>query len=275
MTYETILFEVREQVATVTLNRPEVRNAFGAGMGPELDDAFRRCDEDDEIRAVVLTGTPPAFCSGADLVRGGDTFGKVDTSTFDAAGLKFQPWDVRKPVIGAINGHAIGVGMTLTIQCDLRFMAADAKYGVVQTQRGVMGDAFVHWSLPRIVGMANAAEILLTGKTFDGHEMQRLGVANRVLDADDVLPTAWEYARDMAVHTAPMSVAFSKRVLWKSLDLDRWQVNQLETELHHHLMGSPDAKEGVMAFLERRDPEWQGRVSRDWPATWPGEGDGR
>ena len=192
--YETLLFDVRDQVATVTLNRPDVRNAFGAGMGPELDDAFQRCDEDDDIRAVVLTGTPPAFCSGADLAGGGETFGKVDTTTFNAAGLRFPPWDVRKPVIGAINGHAIGVGMTLAIQCDLRFMAADAKYGVVQTQRGVMGDAFVHWSLPRIVGMANAAEILLTGKTFDGNDMQRLGVASRVLPADEVLPAAWEYA---------------------------------------------------------------------------------
>ncbi len=230
---------MREQVATITLNRPDVRNAFGAGMGPELDDALQRCDEDDDIRAVVLTGTPPAFCSGADLARGGETFGKVDTTTFNAAGLRFPPWDVRKPVIGAINGHAIGVGMTLAIQCDLRFMAADAKYGVVQTQRGVMGDAFVHWSLPRIVGMANAAEILLTGRTFDGNEMLRLGVANRVLAADEVLPAAWEYAREMAVTTAPMSVAFSKRVLWASFDLDRDDVNHLETVLHHHLMGSP------------------------------------
>jgi enoyl-CoA hydratase/carnithine racemase len=269
--YDTLLFDVREQVATVTLNRPEVRNAFGAGMGPELDDAFRRCDEDDGIRAVVLTGTPPAFCSGADLARGGETFGTVDTSTFDAAALRFPPWDVRKPVIGAINGHAIGVGMTLAIQCDLRFMAADAKYGVVQTQRGVMGDAFVHWSLPRIVGMANAAEILLSGETFDGHEMQRLGVANRVLPADAVLAAAWEYARDLAVSTAPMSVAFSKRVLWASFDLDRDEVNHLETVLHHHLMGSPDAKEGVLAFLERRAPQWQGSVANDWPPTWPGD----
>ncbi len=267
--YETLLFDVREQVATITLNRPDVRNAFGAGMGPELDDAFRRCDADDGIRAVVLTGTPPAFCSGADLARGGETFGRVDTSTFDAAGLRFPAWDVRKPVIGAINGHAIGVGMTLAIQCDLRFVAADAKYGVVQTQRGVMGDAFVHWSLPRIAGMANAAEILLTGRTFDGHDMQRLGVASRVLPADEVLPAAWEYAREMAVTTAPMSVAFSKRVLWASFDLDRDDVNHLETVLHHHLMGSPDAKEGVMAFLERRAPLWQGSVANDWPAEWP------
>jgi enoyl-CoA hydratase/carnithine racemase len=269
--YQTLLFDVADGVATVTLHRPEVRNAFGAGMGPELDAAFQRCDEDDDIRVVVLTGTPPAFCSGADLARGGDTFGSPDRTTFDAAGLRFPPWDVRKPVIGAVNGHAIGVGMTLTLQCDLRFMAADAKYGVVQTQRGVMGDAFVHWSLPRIVGMANAAEILLTGKTFDGHDMHRLGVASRVLPNDDVLPAALELARDMAAHTAPMSVAFSKRVLWASFDLDREQINHLETELHHHLMGSPDAKEGVMAFLERREPAWEGKVSRDWPAVWPGD----
>jgi enoyl-CoA hydratase/carnithine racemase len=268
--YQDLRFEVRDQVATVTMHRPEVRNAFGGAMVSELDDAFRRCDADDEIRAVVFTGTPPAFCSGADLARRGDTFGKVDTSTFNAAGLRFPPWDVRKPVIAAVNGHALGVGLTMALQCDLRFMAADAKYGVVQVQRGVMGDAFVHWSLPRIVGIANAAEILLTGKTFDGAGMQRLGVASRVLPADEVLPAALDLAADIAAHTAPLSVGFSKRVLWASFDLDRAEINRLETELHHHLMGSPDAREGVMAFLERRDPDWQGRVARDWPA-WPGE----
>jgi enoyl-CoA hydratase/carnithine racemase len=268
--YQDIRFEVRDQVATVTMHRPEVRNAFGGAMASELDDVFRRCDADDEIRAVVFTGTPPAFCSGADLARRGDTFGEVDTSTFNAAGLRFPPWDVRKPVIAAVNGHALGVGLTMALQCDLRFMAAEAKYGVVQVQRGVMGDAFVHWSLPRIVGMANAAEILLTGKTFDGADMQRLGVASRVLPADEVLPAAMDLARDIATQTAPLSVGFSKRVLWASFDLDRVEINRLETELHHHLMGSPDAREGVMAFLERRDPDWQGRVARDWPA-WPGE----
>ena len=111
---------------------------------------------------------------------------------------------------------------------------------------------------------------------FDGHDMQRLGVASRVLAADDVLPAAWEYARDVAATTAPMSVAFSKRVLWASFDLDRDQINHLETVLHHHLMGAPDAKEGVMAFLERRAPQWQGSVADDWPETWPGdEGDER
>jgi enoyl-CoA hydratase/carnithine racemase len=263
--YRTIRFEVRDGVATITLHRPEVRNAFGDGMGDELTDVYRRCDADDDVRAVVLTGTPPAFCAGADLSKRSETFGEIDRSTFNAAGLRFEAWDVRKPVIAAVNGHAIGVGLTLALQCDLRFMAADAKYGVVQTQRGVMGDAYVHWSLPRIVGMANAAEILLTGRTFDGPEMQRLGVASRCLRGDEVLPAAWEAARDIAVNTAPMSVAFSKRLLWGSFELGRAEVNRLETVLHHHLMGSDDAREGVMAFLERRDPEWSSRVARDWP----------
>jgi len=263
--YGSILFDVSDAVATVTLHRPDVRNAFGAGMAQELDDVFRRCDDDDDIRAVVLTGTPPAFCSGADLGRQGDTFGEIDRSTFSAAGLRFPPWDVRKPVIAAVNGHAIGVGLTLAMQCDLRFMAADAKYAVVQVRRGVMGDAFVHWSLPRLVGMANAAEILLTGATFDGHGMLRLGVASRCLPADDVLPAALEVARDIAANTAPLSVAFSKRLLWQSFELDRAEVNHLETTAHHHLMGSDDAREGVMAFLERRAPEWSQQVPRDWP----------
>jgi len=263
--YRDIQFEVREQVATITLHRPDARNAYGGTMGAELADAYERCDTDDDIRAVVLTGTPPAFCAGADLGRGDETFGAIDPSTFSAAALRVPAWDVRKPVIAAVNGHAIGLGLTLALQCDLRFMAADAKYGVVQVRRGVMGDAYVHWSLPRIAGMANAAEILLTGAMFDGHEMQRLGVASRCLPNDEVLPAAWEVARDIAVNTAPLSVAFSKRLLWQSFDLDRVEVGRWETELHHHLMGSDDAREGVMAFLERRDPVWSRKVSRDWP----------
>jgi enoyl-CoA hydratase/carnithine racemase len=270
--YQDIRFEVRDRVATITLDRPESRNAFGGSMRTELEDAYRRCDTDDEIRAVVLTGTPPAFCAGADLSGGGETFGAPDPSTFSAAAIDPPAWEIRKPVIAAVNGHAIGLGLTLAIQCDLRFMAADAKYGVVQVRRGVMGDAYVHWALPRIVGMANAAEVLLTGATFDGHDMQRLGIASRCLPNDEVLAAALATARDIAVNTAPLSVAFSKRLLWQSFELDRAEVGRLETELHHHLMGSDDAREGVMAFLERRDPEWRRRVSQDWP-EWP-EGDG-
>ena len=260
----SVLFDVAEGGATVTLHRPEVRNAFGAGMGAALDDAYRRCDGDDVIRAVVLTGTPPAFCAGADMSTGGETFGTPDAESFSAAALSVPAWQVRKPVIAAVNGHAIGLGLTLALQCDIRIFAADAKYGVVQVRRGVMGDAYSHWTLPRIVGLANAADILLTGRTFDGHEAKELGVCSRVLPNDEVLPTALELARDIAENTAPLSVAYSKALLWESAQLDAVGVEARETEYHHYLMGAPDAREGVLAFIERRAPRWQGRVSTDW-----------
>jgi len=260
----TVLFDVGDGVATITLHRPEVRNAFGAGMGEALADAYRRCDEDDAIRAVVLTGTPPAFCAGADMSAAGDTFAAPDPSTFSAAAVTVPAWQVRKPVIAAVNGHAIGIGFTLTLQCDLRFFAADANYGIVQVRRGVMGDGYSHWTLPRIAGMANAAEILLTGRMFDGHEALRLGVCSRVLPNGEVLPAAHAVARDIAANTAPLSVAYSKTLLWESWSLDADGVEARETEYPPHLMGSPDAREGVLAFLERREPQWQGRVTAEW-----------
>jgi enoyl-CoA hydratase/carnithine racemase len=266
--YRDVRFEVVDRVAVITLDRPEVRNAFGGSMGAELSDAYRRCDVDDDVRVVVLTGTPPAFCAGADLSRGDQTFGAADENTFSASPVTPAAWEIRKPVIAAVNGHAIGLGLTLALQCDIRFIAADGKYGVVQARRGVMGDAFVHWTLPRIAGLANAAEILLSGRTFDGREAKEMGVASRCLPNEEVLPAALELARDIAVNTAPLSVAFSKRLLWRGLELDRDEVGRLETELHHHLMGSADAREGVVAFLERRDPVWTRRVSTDWP-EWP------
>lgn len=257
----TVRFDVSDGVATITLHRPEVRNAFGAGMGRALDDAYRRCDTDDTIRAVVLTGTPPAFCAGADMGAGGDTFAARDDAEFSAAAVAFPAWNVRKPVIAAVNGHAIGVGFTITLHCDLRIFATDAKYGAVQVRRGVMGDAHSHWTLPRLVGLANAADVLLTGRTFDGREARALGLCNRVLPNDEVLPAALELARDIALHTAPLSVALSKRLLWDSADLTRPQVEACETADHHLLMAHTDAREGVAAFLERRAPRWTGRPS--------------
>jgi enoyl-CoA hydratase/carnithine racemase len=265
MTYHTIRYEVADGVATITLDRPDRRNAFGAGMGDELSDAYRRSDLDDEVRAVVLTGAPPAFCAGADLAEGGDTFRKRDQVSFSASAVATRAWDVRKPVIAAVNGHAIGVGFTLTLQCDIRIFAADAKYGIVQVRRGVMGDGYSHWTLPRIAGMSGAAEILFAGRMFDGHEAQRLGVCSQVLPNDDVLPAALDLARDIAVHAAPLSVALSKQLLWDSWDLSADDVEQRETAAHHVLMAHADAREGVVAFIERRDPKWTGRVNHDLP----------
>ncbi len=268
MTYRTIRLEIDDGVAVITLDRPAVRNAFGDGMGDELGDAFARCDGDDAVRAVVLTGTPPAFCSGADLGSGGDTFAPRDGGGFSAAALAVPPWQVRKLVIAAVNGHAVGIGFTLTLQCDIRIMASDATYGIVQVRRGVMGDAYSHWTLPRIVGQSAAAEILLTGRTFDGHAMRDLGVCRLVLPNDQVLPAALDLARDVAANAAPLSVAASKALLWDSWGRSRDEVERRETDLHHELMVHPDAREGVEAFLERRPPGWTGSVSAQ-PPGWP------
>jgi len=252
---------VSDGVALLTLDRPEVRNAFNADMSSLLNEYLRRCDSDDSVRSVVITGTPPAFCAGADMSSGGDTFRPRDEKSFSSSGLEFRPWDVRKPVIAAVNGHAIGIGLTLTLQCDIRVMARDAKYGIVQVRRGVMGDAMSHWTLPRIVGFAHAADILLTGRTFDGEEAFSMGLCSRVAPNDEVLDAALQIARDIAVNVAPASAAASKRALWESMTSTREQVDALETELHHRLMRSPDAREGVEAFLEKRPPRWTGRAS--------------
>ncbi|MEN4398545.1 enoyl-CoA hydratase/isomerase family protein [Mycolicibacterium senegalense] len=256
--YRTLRVTLDGSVATVTMNRPEHRNAFGGGMREELADAYLRCDADDAIRVIVLTGTPPAFCAGADLGAGEQTF-TGPGAEFSAAGLAVPAWTLGKPVIAAVNGHAVGIGLTLALQCDIRFFAADARYGVVQVRRGMVGDAYSHWVLPRLVGLANAAEILLTGATFDGHRAVELGLGSRVLPAEQVLPAALELARDIATNTAPMSVAASKRLLWDSYDLDRAGVGARETEIHLRLMVHDDAREGVRAYLERRDPRWTGR----------------
>lgn len=264
--FEDITYEVADGVAVVTLNRPDRRNAFTGRMGRELGDAYVACDRDDAVRSVVLTGTPPAFCAGADITAGESTFERRPEATFSAAGVAPAAWELRKPVIAAVNGHAIGVGLTLALQCDIRIVAEDAKYGVVQVRRGVIPDAYSHWVLPRIAGVSAAADILLTGRVFDGREAKELGIASRCLPADEVLPVAMAIARDIAVNAAPVSVGIAKRLLWESLGKSWEEVGRLETELHHHVMGRADAREGVAAFIEQRTPLWQGRISTDWPA---------
>ena len=259
MADEPVIVETADGVATVTLNRPEQLNTFTGGMGEGLGRAYAACDADDAVRAVVVTGAGRAFCAGADMEPGGDTFAAPTREEFSASPVNPPAWDVRKPVIAAVNGHAIGIGLTLAMQCDLRFAAEDAKLGFVHVRRGVLPDAHAHWTVPRAVGFARAADLFLTGRTFTGHEAAELGVANRALAADDVLPAALDVARDIAGHTAPMSVALSKRLLWASPALDREEIGYFETEYHRLVMGTPDAREGVLAWLERRDPRWTGK----------------
>jgi enoyl-CoA hydratase/carnithine racemase len=268
MEQKDVLFERREQVAVITLNRPDHLNTFTRAMGEGLAAAYRVCDEDDGVRAVVLTGAGRAFCAGADLSQGEETFRRQDAATFSAAAVAVPAWQVRKPVIAAVNGHAVGLGLTLALQCDIRILAREGKYGVLQVRRGVMPDAYSHWTLPRIAGLARAADILLTGRTFRGDEALELGVASRVVAAAAVLPTALEIARDIADNTAPLSVALTKRLLWESFGLSAAEVERRETELHHHLMGTADAIEGPVAWVEGRPPRWAGSVTKDWP-PWP------
>ncbi len=255
-----LLVDVSAGIAVLTLNRPAQQNAFTPAMTEALSAALRRCDTEDAIRAVVITGTPPAFCAGADLSH---RVGEV-SATIDPA-----PWRVRKPVIAAVNGHAVGIGLALALQCDLRYVARDAVYGLSQVRRGVLADGYAHWTLPRLVGMANAADIMLTGRTFDGDEAKSMGLANSCLEAAEVLPTAISVAHDLVNGSAPLTVGLSKRLLWEGLGMSPDMVGRLETDLNAHAAKSIDGDEAMAAFRERRQPNWTGSISSEWPA-WDG-----
>jgi enoyl-CoA hydratase/carnithine racemase len=246
----------------VMLDRPDRLNAFTGRMAAELGRAYAACDGDDSVRAVVVTGAGRAFCAGADLGGGGDTFAAPGVG-FTSSPVQPAAWEVRKPVIAALNGHAVGIGLTIAMQCDIRLVAEEATLGFLHVRRGVLPDMHAHWTVPRAIGYARASELLLTGRTFSGREAVDLGIASRALPASEVLPAALAMAHEIAVHTAPLSVGLSKRLLW--LDADRDEVGRLETEFHLHLMGAGDAREGALAFVERRAPQWQQRVSSDWP----------
>ncbi len=268
--YEDIRFELNEGIAVITLHRPEQMNSFSGKMGEELGDAYRRCDQDDDIRVAILTGAGVAFCAGADMTAGAETFASQEISNFSASPVSPKAWEVRKPIIAALNGHAVGLGLTLALQCDMRICANEGKYGVLQVRRGVMPDAHCHWTLPRLVGTERAASLLLTGRKIQGPEAEAMGLVLKSVPAVDVLETAMEIARDIATNTAPLSVAITKKLLWESTGLSAAEVEKAETDLHHHLMGASDAIEGPVAYLERRKPEWKLTVSKDWP-KWPGE----
>ncbi len=269
--FEHVTFSLDDGVALVTLNRPDRLNAFTGRMGDELGRIYGRCDADDAVRAVVLTGAGRAFCAGADFERGSETFASPSgpVREFTASPVRPRAWEVRKPVVAAINGHAIGIGLTIPMQCDIRLVAEDARLGFVHVRRGVIPDAHSHWTVPRAAGFAVAAELLLTGREFSGREAVALGLASRALPAAEVLPAALELARDVARNTAPLSVALSKRLLWSGTALGPDDVERVETELHRVVMGREDAREGVVAFVEKRDPVWQLSPTRDWPDDFP------
>jgi enoyl-CoA hydratase/carnithine racemase len=208
-----------------------------------------------------------AFCAGADFSNNTSPFdAPADDSGFSASPIDPAAFELRKPVIAAVNGHAIGIGLTIALQADVRIVAKGAKYGVVQVRRGVLPDCMSHWTLAHLANLGVAAEVLLTGRTFSGDEAVDFGIANRALPAAQVLEHAVEIARDIATNVAPMSAALSKRLLWDTAinGYTPRQVASLETQLHHRVMGSDDAREGVAAFVDRRSPRFSSRLSTDW-----------
>ena len=263
--YDDLTVELDGAVAILTLDRPDHLNAFSGAMGRSLTAALRAADADDTTRVVILTGAGRAFCAGADFSDGSGVFGSPAKEAFSSDPLDdFHPWDVRKPVIAAINGHAVGLGLTMTLQCDIRIVADDAKLGIVQARRGILPDLHSHWTLPRLVGHTRATELMLTGRMFRGADALEWGLVTEALPAEEVLPRARALAHEIAVHTAPIPVGASKRLLWMSAPTPD-EINALERDVHLHLMGTPDAREGVMAYMENRDPVWALTMSGHWP----------
>lgn len=258
---------IADGVALLTLNRPERRNAYTAEMGELLSRAYLECDADDSVRVIVVTGAGDTFCVGADFSSAASPFdAPPDRTAFSASPISPAAFELRTPVIAAVNGHAIGIGLTIALQADIRIMADGAKYAVAQARRGVLADCMSHWTLPHLVGAADAADLLLTGRTFTGAEAATMRIATRTLPGGEVLGHAMDVARDIAVNVAPMSAALSKRLLWDTLSKGYTprQVADLETALHHRVMGGADAREGVEAFLAHRAPRWSASVSREW-----------
>jgi enoyl-CoA hydratase/carnithine racemase len=261
--YEQILYDVRDGVALVTLNRPDKLNAMTAQMGAELGDAMAEADADDAVRAVVVTGAGRAFCAGADLGSGGGFaagWGEV-TRKYRA----LPPMEVRKPVIAALNGAAIGAGLTWPLQADVRYAAEDAKLAFAFVRRGVLPELASHVILPRLVGLARASELLLSGRTFLGSEAALYGVATQALPKDEVLPAALALARDIAVNAAPLPVAIAKRLLWEGVGIDLPAWRKREGRLFALTTRHPDSREGTVAFFEKRAPRWSGSPSKELP----------
>ena len=258
--YETLRIEVADKVATIWLNRPERRNAFSPQMTHELHEAFAEAEADDEVRAIVVTGTGSYFSAGADLQRGDGTF------TGGRTEYAVEPFQMHTPIIAAMNGSAAGMGVTLPTQWDVRFGAADAKYGFVFTRRGIVPELSSTWMVPRLIGLSRAMELLLSGRYFSGTEAAEMGLFSRALPAEEVLPAAQEFARDLAANTAPVSVAATKALIYRAFgEPDPIAAHDRERDLVRLLGGQADSKEAIKAFLEKRPPQWQLSKNKDFP----------
>jgi enoyl-CoA hydratase/carnithine racemase len=274
MDFEQIRYVVADGVLTITLNRPDRLNAFTETMMNELIAAFDASDADDDVRAVIVTGEGRAFCAGADLAAGGDTFNAAKRGADDGIGgrrdgggrVSLRIFDSEKPVIAAINGPAVGVGITMTLPMDIRMAAEGAKIGFVFTRRGIVPEACSSWFLPRLVGISQAMEWAATGRVFDAAEAQRGGLVRSVHPAGDLLAAANELAREIADNTAPVSVALARRLMWRMLGADHpMRAHQADSRAMSARGQSADAVEGVTSFLEKRAASYPDKISDGLP----------
>lgn len=278
MAYEEIIYEVSEQIATFTLNRPDKLNSFTNRMLKEIIAAFDESDADDNVRAVIVTGSGRAFCAGADLSGGGETFAKggsdVKAKTGvmrDGGGLvSLRIFESKKPVIGAINGAAVGVGVTMTLPMDIRLASTTSKFGFVFAKRGIVPEAASSWFLPRIVGISQATEWCFTGRMISAEEAKEARLVRSVHAPEDLLLAAREIAREIAENTAPVSVALSRQMLWRMLGADHpMQAHRVDSRAINSRGASDDAREGVMSFLEKRPANFPVKVSDGLPEVFP------
>lgn len=287
MSFETLSLEVDAGIATVTLNRPDKLNTFTVRMRDELLAAFDRTDADDAVRAVIVTGAGRAFCAGADLGSGGDTF-DYDRRAADARAsalvgdvyrdgggqVTLRIFRSLKPVIGAINGPAVGIGVTMQLPMDIRIASTQARFGFVFARRGITPEAASSWFLPRLVGMPTALEWCISGRVFGADEALQRGLVRSVHEPDALLPAARALATEMTAHSAPVSVAITRQLLWRMAGAAHpMDAHRLDSRAIQSRGRAADVREGVGAFLEKRDAVWPETVSRDMPGffDWQGE----
>ena len=278
MTFTDILFDVSDGIATITLHRPDALNAFTNQMVRDLKVAFDEVDENDDIRALVMTGSGRAFCAGADLSSGGSTFEKGGSDITDKGGVvrdggglvSLRIFEMKKPVIAAINGAAVGVGATMTLPMDIRLASTKAKFGFVFAKRGIVPEACSSWFLPRLVGISQAAEWVYTGRLFSAEEALSGGLVRSIHEPEDLLPAAYAIAREIADNTSPVSVALSRQMMWRMLGANHpMEAHRVDSRGIQMRGRSADAKEGVVSFLEKRAAVFTDKVSDGLPAIFP------
>lgn len=278
MTYSEIQYDVSDHIATITLFRPDKLNAFTGTMMNEIIDAFDRTDADDDVHAVIITGSGRGFCAGADLSSGASTFAKGGSDVKDNGGivrdggglLTLRIFRSLKPVIGAINGAAVGVGVTMTLPMDIRIASDSAKFGFVFAKRGIVPEACSSWFLPRLVGISQAAEWVYTGRVFSAQEALDGGLIRSIHAPDDLLPTARAIAKEISDNTAPVSVATSRLMLWRMMGASHpMEAHRVDSRGIMERGRSNDSKEGVVSFLEKRPAVYPDKVSSGIPDIFP------